>query len=104
MFPGLRSLAEWGRAYHDAVTPFLETLEQQSLDRVVHLPWAARLTAVMGLPPANPTMWETLPQVVMHSLYHPGPVNMRLPQLRPEPPLVHHIPRIWIGRPAPDWP
>src|SRR5258708_16693882 len=104
IFPGLRSLAEWGHTYHDEVTPFLETLEEPFLDRFVHLPWAARLTAIMGVQPANPTMCETLLQVVMHSLYHRGQVNMRLRELGTEPPLVDYIAWIWIGRPAPDWP
>ena len=104
IFPGLRSLEEWGRAYHDEVTPFLETLAEPSLDRVVHLPWAARFTAIMGVQPADPTMCETLLQVAMHSLYHRGQVNMRLRELGTEPPLVDYIAWIWIGRPAPDWP
>ncbi len=104
IFPGLRSLEEWGRAYHDEVTPFLETLAEPSLDRVVHLPWAARFTAIMGVQPANPTMRETLLQVAMHSLYHRGQVNMRLRELGTEPPLVDYIAWIWIGRPTPDWP
>jgi uncharacterized damage-inducible protein DinB len=102
-FPDLRALAAWGRGYHDDVAPFLTTIEASALDRPLRLPWAARITAMLCVEPADPTLQETLFQVAMHSLYHRGQVNMRMRELGAEPPLVDYIAWIWIGRPAPEW-
>lgn len=99
-FAHLNELATWGLAYHDEVAPYLAALNATSLEAKVHLPWAERLVAILGIEPADPTLRETLLQVVMHSQYHRGQVNMRLRELGIEPPLVDYVAWIWIGRPA----
>ena len=103
-FTDLHSLAVYGREYHDDVAGFLATLDEPSLDQTAPLPWAGRLTEVIGVQPADTTLRDTLLQVATHSLYHRGQVNARLRELGSEPPLVDYIAWIWIGRPTPEWP
>jgi uncharacterized damage-inducible protein DinB len=99
-FADLAAIEAWGREYHDQVQAFLESIEETTLDEVVKLPWADRLVASTGFPAGETRFHETLLQVVMHSTYHRGQVNMRLRELGGEPPLVDYIAWLWYGRPA----
>jgi uncharacterized damage-inducible protein DinB len=100
----LVGLARWARAYHEAVAPHLDALDPESLDRIVVLPWAERLTARVGRAPAPVTEGEMLLQVAAHSTYHRGQANARLRQIGAEPPLCDFIAWVWYGKPRADWP
>jgi uncharacterized damage-inducible protein DinB len=100
----LAALARWARTYHEAVAPHVGALDPASLDRVVVLPWAERLTARVGRAPAPVTEGEMLLQVAAHSTYHRGQVNARLRELGAEPPLCDFIAWVWYDKPPADWP
>lgn len=97
-------LASWGRAYHADVPRFLGTLDDSRLDTAVHLPWASRITGLVGAELTSPSLGETLLQVALHSTYHRGQVNARIRELGVEPPLTDFIAWVWSGKPAPSWP
>jgi uncharacterized damage-inducible protein DinB len=100
-FTDLAAIREWGREYyaHD-LPPFLESLDDDALQRPVSLPWAEE---IIGKPPEPVTLEQTMMQVSQHSTYHRGQVNARLRELGVEPPLVDLIAWYWHGRPAAEW-
>jgi uncharacterized damage-inducible protein DinB len=97
-------LAGWGRAYHADLPGFLSTLDDSQLDTAVQLPWASRITGLVGADLTNPSLGETLMQVALHSTYHRGQINARIRELGVEPPLTDFIAWVWSGKPRPSWP
>lgn len=102
--PDLLMTLESARDYYSDLTPFLDALGEDELERPVALPWAGRFAQRLGREPATPSLAETLLQVVMHSTYHRGQVNARLREVGVEPPLTDYIAWVWFGRPEPRWP
>ena len=49
-------------------------------------------------------MIDTVLQVVLHTTYHRGQINLRLRELGVEPPLTEYFVWTWRGKPAADWP
>jgi uncharacterized damage-inducible protein DinB len=79
-------------------------LGRQDLSRPLVVPWARMVESRLGRKAEEPSLGETLLQVVMHSTYHRGQVNTRLRELGGEPPLTDYIVWVWLGKPQPDWP
>ena len=102
--PDLLTTLEGARDYYSDLTPFLNALVEDELERPVALPWAGRFAQRLGREPVTPSLAETLLQVAMHSTYHRGQVNARLREVGIEPPLTDYIAWIWFGRPEPRWP
>lgn len=101
-FADAGALRTWSRQHYRAFPTLIGKLDREALGRRVELPWADRLVEHFGK--AEPvTMEETLLQVVFHSTYHRGQINLRLRELGGEPPLTDYIAWIWMGRPGPQW-
>jgi uncharacterized damage-inducible protein DinB len=101
--PPRDALYAYARSVHDQLRAFTATIDESALDMPVTLPWAPMFTRAAGREPAQTTYAETLQQLVMHSTYHRGQVNLRLRELATEPPLVDYIAWLWLGRPAAQW-
>ena len=102
-FPNATDIRLWSLPYYDEAEAFLDSLDERALMQPVTMPWAAAMAAQLGIPPATPTLAETIFQVTSHSTYHRGQVNARLRDVGGEPPLVDYIAWIWFGRPEPAW-
>jgi len=103
-FPDLASIEAWAREYHAEVHSFVEALGERALVEIVPIPWAERISKIIGVDaPAPVDLGTTMTQVAMHSSYHRGQVNMRLRELGSVPPLTDYIAWCWIGNPAPAW-
>lgn len=97
----LTRIIAWAREVHDEIEAFIATIDEDDLDRLTIMPWAARFAERSGLPgAADTTFRDTLLQLPMHSTYHRGQVNARLRELGAEPPLTDYIAWVWFGRPG----
>ncbi|MGD8866815.1 MAG: DinB family protein [Gemmatimonadales bacterium] len=101
-FDDLFALRAWGREYHRQVAVQLETLSGEALDHPIEFPWAEQLAERFG-GPAPATLAETILQIVSHTTYHRGQVNMRLRDLGAEPPLADFIAWVWMRKPEAGW-
>ncbi|HVG34127.1 MAG TPA: DinB family protein [Pyrinomonadaceae bacterium] len=98
------SLLDWAREYYSEVEKYLGDLDEKNLNQPLEVPWARMVEARLGRKAEVPSLGETLLQVVMHSTYHRGQVNMQLRQLGVEPPLTDFIAWLWLGKPQAAWP
>lgn len=98
-FGSMEEIERFGREFHEQAWPLLSTIDAAALDTEMNMPWAKRFRPDA----ASTTMRETMMQIVMHSTYHRGQVNMRLRELSVDPPLTDYIAWIWQGRPAAAW-
>lgn len=97
-----RSLVEaeqLARECHRDASAFMASLDDNTLDRVLNLPWSERFTKGAE----STTLGDTMLQITSHSTYHRGQANMRLRELGQNPPLVDYIAWLWMGRPAAVW-
>jgi uncharacterized damage-inducible protein DinB len=98
------SLLNWAREYYSEVENYLGNLDEQDLGKPLEVPWSRMVESRLGRKAEEHSLGETLLQVVMHSTYHRGQVNMQLRQLEVEPPLTDFIVWLWLGKPQPAWP
>jgi uncharacterized damage-inducible protein DinB len=91
------------RAYYHDLYAAIASFDAITLQRPVVMPGLEPYEQRVGRRFDAPTLGETMLQVVSHSTYHRGQVNVRLRELGGEPPLVDYIAWIWFGRPAADW-
>lgn len=103
-FPDLIAVAAWGRACHADLAAYIGGADPAAFDLPVAIPWAGRIEARYGHPPAPATLGQTMLQVVSHSTHHRGQINAQLRALEVEPPLVDFLAWVWLGSPAADWP
>ena len=103
-FGDLAALMRWARDYYPEVTAELRGRTNGRTSDPLSVPWADMVEARLGRRPGATTFGETALQVVLHSLYHRGQVNLRLRELGGEPPLVDYIAWLWLGRPRATWP
>ncbi len=101
-FDDLAAIHAWGREYYRRLAEQGDWLTDDALERPIHFPWAEQLTERFGSP-ALATLAETILQIVSHTTYHRGQVNMRLRELEAEPPLTDFIAWVWMGKPDADW-
>jgi uncharacterized damage-inducible protein DinB len=100
-FLRIADLHAWTATYYAEARAFLDAVDEDTLCRVVDMPWANEIAGEPGRRPDSPTLAETMFQVTSHSTYHRGQVNSRLRAMGGQPPLVDYIAWIWYGRPAP---
>jgi uncharacterized damage-inducible protein DinB len=100
IFAHATDIHAWSLPYYAEAEAFIESLDERALMQAVTMPWAAAMARHLGVPPATPTLGETIFQVTSHSTYHRGQVNARLRAIGGEPPLVDYIAWIWFGRPV----
>lgn len=103
-FEELPGMCQWAQTYYPEASAQLESLSDEQISEALNVPWAAMVEKRLGRPPESTTIGDTAMQVVLHTTYHRGQVNVRLRQLNSDPPLVDYIAWIWMGRPAADWP
>jgi uncharacterized damage-inducible protein DinB len=102
-FPALADLRTWAATYYPAVNAFVSELPDDRFSAPLMMPWAGQVAQQLGRPIGPTNIGETCFQVISHSTYHRGQVNVRLRELGQEPPLVDYIAWLWFGRPAPEW-
>lgn len=98
------ALLKWAREYYRQVEEYLGALDEGDLNQPIEVPWSRMVESRLGREAEALSLGETLLQVVMHSTYHRGQVNMQLRGLGGEPPLTDFIVWLWLGKPQPDWP
>jgi uncharacterized damage-inducible protein DinB len=98
------ALSQWARAYHQEARTFLAALDPTTLQYVVALPWAGRISETQASPYAAPRLVDTVLQVTAHSSHHRGQVLARIHELGVTPPLTDYIAWAWSGQPSPAWP
>lgn len=103
-FADVAARMRWGYDYHQAVTPFIETLDAARLDEAFPLPWAEIVEKSLGQPPGPVILVETLLQVPFHSTYHRGQIATRMRDLGGEPAATDFILWVFLGKPAASWP
>ena len=97
-------LATWGREGIAALRAHVAGLEEASFGDEVNMPWAAQVTARLGVEPAPTLRRDTVQQVYNHTSHHRGQVMTRLRELGETPPLVDFIAWVWLARPSAEWP
>jgi uncharacterized damage-inducible protein DinB len=102
-FATLAGIKEWSQPYYAEVRRFMDVADGVALERPVTMPWVEEYQKREGRTFSKPTLAETMFQVVSHSTYHRGQVNVRLRELGGEPPLVDFIAWVWFGKPEPEW-
>jgi uncharacterized damage-inducible protein DinB len=95
----LSQAEQLARECHRDATAFMATLDDNTLDRVLDLPWAEHFAKGAQ----STTLGDTILQITSHSTYHRGQANMRLREVGETPPLVDYIAWLWMGRPAAQW-
>lgn len=100
----LPEIANWARACYGEALAFLDALSDADANRPMVLPWASMVEKRLGRTPALTTLYDTVLQVPLHSLYHRGQVNARLREVGGTPPTVDYIAWVWLGRPPATWP
>lgn len=103
-FSDSAALLEWARTYYLEADKYLGGLVEEDLDQPLAVPWARMVESQPGRKAEVTSLGQTLLQVVMHSTYHRGQVNMQLRELGGEPPLTDFIVWLWLGKPHPAWP
>jgi uncharacterized damage-inducible protein DinB len=98
-FKSMTEMANWAANYHNLAGSFVLNLNEDDLDKVIHIPWSSRLEKVLGRKPAETNLVETMFQVITHSSYHRGQVNSHLRSAGAEPPMVDFIAWVWLGKP-----
>lgn len=102
-FGQLLELKAWGQPYYAEVRGFLDTADAATLARPLVMPWVKQYEAQMGMTFKEPSIAETMFQVVNHTTHHRAQINSRLRSLGGNPPIVDYIAWVWFGRPAADW-
>jgi uncharacterized damage-inducible protein DinB len=92
------------RAYYGELSTTLAALDEPALQRPIRVPGLRQYEERMRRRFDDPTLGQTMLQVVTHSAHHRGQVNARLREIGAEPPLVDYIAWVWFARPAPEWP
>ena len=78
----------WGGAWPPPAAGFLDSVDPASLSGTMNLPWASLVERVIGRPPADTTLGDTLVQVAMHSHYHLVEQHRRLQEIGVQRPMV----------------
>ena len=99
-FPDLAAVHAYSAPYYAEARAFLEAMDESLLVDPIILPWSSYMERELGRTINNPTLGETVMQVIMHSGYHRAQANARLRAIGAKPPLVDYIAWIWFGRPS----
>ncbi|MBZ0112938.1 MAG: damage-inducible protein DinB [Thermoanaerobaculia bacterium] len=97
-------IAAWAQQGHVGLQSFVATATEETLDRILPIPWATYFEKRFGRSMGPVTVGESMLQVALHSTHHRGQVTSKLRQLEGDPPNVDYIAWLWFERPAPLWP
>ena len=98
-FHKLQEVYEWGMDFHQKNRLFVNDLDANYLNKEIEIPWGKQLEKILGKPPANSNLLQTIYQVIMHSTYHRGQINKEVRRIGGEPPLIDFIYWIWLSKP-----
>ena len=93
-------LWQWAQPFYGEADAFIASLDDDALQRPMVMPWTNLYQGKLRRTFAVTSLGDTIFQVVSHSTYHRGQVNIRLRAVGGEPPTVDHILWIWFGKPA----
>lgn len=99
----LLELFEWARNFHVMAKEYVESLNEQSLEKQIVVPWSRGVEARIGRPASITTLADTALQTVLHSTQHRGQVTLRLHELGLDRLLTDFIVWLWLGQPKPEW-
>jgi uncharacterized damage-inducible protein DinB len=81
---------------HELTEIFMGELTEARLSQPIHVPWFKDAAF-------NPTLLQTMHQVIEHGAYHRGQAASRLRELGGDPVTTDYIVWLWKGRPAARW-
>jgi uncharacterized damage-inducible protein DinB len=99
-FATLQAIRDYGQRYYAEAHTFANALDPAALDQPLVMPWAKLFEKRLGRSVETTTLGDTMFQVLNHTTYHRGQVNLRLRALGAEPPLVDYIAWAWLGKPG----
>ena len=99
----LLELLHWARNFHVMAQEYLRSLDEESLEKPIVVPWSRGTEQRIGRPASITTLGDTALQTVLHSTQHRGQVTLRLHELGSERTLTDFIVWLWIGQPKPEW-
>jgi len=102
-FNDLKSIAKWGFEYQQKLIEFIKSKKMNIIEKEIKIPWSIFMERKTGKKAVPATMHETMLQIVSHSSYHRGQINLRFRELGGEPAMVDLIFWIWLGKPTSDW-
>jgi uncharacterized damage-inducible protein DinB len=100
----LPELLEWARNFHPMAQEYLASLNEQSLEKQILVPWCRGVESRIGRPAGITTLGDTALQTVLHSTQHRGQVTLRLHELGVDRTVTDFIVWLWLGQPKPEWP
>jgi uncharacterized damage-inducible protein DinB len=99
----LMELFQWARNFHVMAQEYLRSLNEESLEKTIVVPWSRGTEQRIGRPASITSLGDTALQTVLHSTQHRGQVTLRLHELGIERTLTDFIVWLWIGQPKPEW-
>lgn len=100
----LLELLQWARDFHGMAQEYLASLDEQSLEKQIVVPWSRGWEQRMGRSASMTTLGDTALQTVLHSTQHRGQVTLRLHALGVPRLVTDLIVWLWMGQPKPEWP
>jgi uncharacterized damage-inducible protein DinB len=103
-FQDAADLGRWARQFYAGLEADASLFGAGRLGEVIPASLVQAAEAGLGRGASTPTIADTVLQVVTHTVYHRGQVNMRLRELGCEPPLTEYFVWVWAGKPGASWP
>ena len=92
----------WAHPYYGDLRGYLARVDDDALGRTLDIPWTAEIVKRYGSA-GEVTLFETMMQVVLHSMYHRAQAATRIRELGGDPPLTDFVAWAWRNRPQPRW-
>lgn len=100
----LIEILNWARNFHVMAQEYIATLNGESLEKPIKVPWSAGIERRLGRPASITTLGDTAFQAVLHTTQHRGQVTATLRELGIERVTNDFIVWLWLGQPKADWP
>jgi len=102
-FDNLYALSKWGYEFNEKTFSFIDSLQEDKFNSPVILPWSTMAEHKLGKKLKPATLLDTMLEVISHSAYHRGQINIRFREIGGEPELVDFIMWVWLGKPKAEW-
>ncbi|WP_150132314.1 DinB family protein [Prosthecochloris sp. GSB1] len=99
----MAALANYARNVLRDAARYHEGLDSAMLERIIELPWQGQIGEKLGFEIRSPRLGEVLVQVLVHTAYHRGQVNMRLREIGIDPSMTDYMAWVWAGKPSAAW-
>lgn len=100
----LLEILKWARNFHVMAQEYIASLNEQSLENPILVPWSRGIERRLGRAASTTTLGDTALQTVLHSTQHRGQVTARLRELGIERVTNDFIVWLWLGQPKSEWP